>query len=108
MVDHLLYKPLHVLETTSGRIIECGECTRGVKAKKGKIREALWTPNFIGKCYRPKGMLQGGHHASPSLHWRRGHKRNQRYGEGNKLVKKIWIEPMLIGELHFKCNQLNR
>ena len=33
-----------------------------------------------------------GTHASPRLHWRRGHWRNTRTG------KKVWIDPMLVGD----------
>lgn len=34
---------------------------------------------------------------SKSTHWRRGHFRNQRHGEGNSLVKIKWIQPTLVG-----------
>ena len=33
----------------------------------------------------------------PSSHWRRGHFRTQRYGEGLKKRKVIWIEPVFVG-----------
>jgi hypothetical protein len=32
-----------------------------------------------------------------SLHWRRGHWRNQRFGEGRTQLKLLWIMPMLVG-----------
>lgn len=35
-----------------------------------------------------------------SLHWRRGHWRNQPYGEGRKLHRLRWIMPMLVGAKH--------
>lgn len=38
-----------------------------------------------------------GTHASPRLHWRRGHFRNQAYGVKHSERKVIWIEPTLIG-----------
>lgn len=31
-----------------------------------------------------------------SAHWRRGHFRNQPYGEGRKLRKPVWIQPILV------------
>ena len=31
------------------------------------------------------------------LHLRRGHARTQRYGQGRKKTKQIWIEPTLVG-----------
>jgi len=38
-----------------------------------------------------------GTHASPRLHWRRGHVRRQPYGTGRGQRKLIWIEPVLVG-----------
>ncbi len=38
-----------------------------------------------------------GEEKSKSAHWRRGHFRNQRYGQGNKEVKVKWIQPTLVG-----------
>lgn len=70
--------------------------------KDGKkiIRRALWKPNFIGEHFRvvyenqPTG---DGTHRSPYAHWRRGHWRNQRYGEKLSLVKRLWIQPVFVG-----------
>ena len=39
--------------------------------------------------------LNEGHHLK--THWRRGHWRNQAYGQGRELRKLIWIMPSLIG-----------
>jgi hypothetical protein len=56
-------------------------CQRPAKIKKGREREALWTPNFIGDNYRAARISatpgQGGSHGSPRMHWRRGHWANQ-------------------------------
>jgi hypothetical protein len=60
----------------------------------GKIPHA---PNWIGLNYRIKSEYQGGSHASPSLHWRRGHWREQAHGTGRALRKNVWIEPCVIG-----------
>lgn len=38
-----------------------------------------------------------GGHGRTSLHWRRGHWRNQAHGQGMTLRKLIWVMPMLIG-----------
>lgn len=43
-----------------------------------------------------RNSYQGGTHASPRLHLRRGHSREQRYGVGNGLMKLIFIEPTWI------------
>jgi len=93
----LLYKLFMVLQT-GGFITESIQ-ERREKGKPGerKHRAALWTPNFIGKGYQPRSEYKGGTHASPRLHWRRGHTRNQPYGPNNTLKKVIWIQPTLIG-----------
>jgi len=65
-------------------------------AKKGPTE--IWSPNVIGKHYRlPQPAYQGGTHASPRMHWRRGHFRSQPYGPQHTLRKQIWLEPVLIG-----------
>lgn len=43
---------------------------------------------------REHGVPEGTH-ASPVMHWRRGHYRRQRYGPGNSQFKTIVIEPVL-------------
>lgn len=37
-----------------------------------------------------------GTHTSPRPHWRKGHWRAQRHGEGNSLVKRIFIRPVFV------------
>lgn len=69
--------------------------------KDGKevIRRALWKPNFIGEHFRIQYEHKDaeGTHRSPHAHWRRGHWRNQRYGEKLSQVKRIWIQPVFVG-----------
>lgn len=38
----------------------------------------------------------GGEHASPKPHWRRGFYRRQHYGPGNSLVKRVFIKPVFV------------
>lgn len=80
---------------------ETGECLRAAKMKHGRERDALWAPNYVGRAYKTqradKGAGAGGTHASPRLHWRRGHMRKQLYGEKRALSKIIWLEPCLVG-----------
>lgn len=38
-----------------------------------KQKRETWTPNYLGKGYTIKRQHQGGTHASPNLHWRKGH-----------------------------------
>jgi hypothetical protein len=64
-----------------------------------KSRKELWTPNIIGRDYRYKTESSGsvGTHASPRIHWRRGHFRRQAIGAGYSEHKTVWIEPVLVG-----------
>lgn len=73
--------------------------SRPNKIKNGRIvKEALWNPNFIGRHYGAQREARNGQaHSSPHIHWRIGHMRRQRYGEGRTQVRVIWIKPVLVG-----------
>jgi hypothetical protein len=91
------------------QLVERGELSRRV-TKAGQTRE-FWTPNIIGGKYKLKREVpkivdgefvyevQDGHgtHASPRMHWRRGHHRFQACGAGRRERKEKWIEPTLVG-----------
>ena len=97
-VSALILKLLVVLNTRCN-LVEPAVCLRAARRHKGKTRGELWSPNFIGRNYRVlhETTAPVGTHATPRLHWRRGHLRNQAHGQGRTLRKLIWIEPMLIG-----------
>jgi hypothetical protein len=92
-------------------LVEKAQLLKRVPGKAGKPIREFWSPNIIGQKYKPKrevprvragqfefrGDKERGTHASPRLHWRRGHFRQQAYGEQRRLRKVIWIEPCLIG-----------
>jgi hypothetical protein len=71
---------------------------------KHVVRRALWKPNFIGERFKViyESVAPVGSHKSPHSHWRKGHWRNQRHGEKNTLVKRIWIKPVFVGLTHEK------
>ncbi len=74
-------------------LLERGKPT-GKAAKSGL---EFWTPNIIGKEYVLGGSKSGAHGGtSPRMHWRRGHMRQQPYGEGRNFRREQWIEPTLI------------
>lgn len=75
-------------------LLEKSTLIRKVPSKKGGEKE-FWTPNIIGKHYRMRREL-GGSHASPRMHWRRGHCRMQPYGHELSERKRIWLEPCLV------------
>ena len=65
--------------------------------KKAKNGAEFWTPNIIGRHYVfPGNGSHGRSGVSPRMHYRRGHMRQQAYGEGRSLRRAQWIEPMLI------------
>lgn len=93
---------LHLLMLTTARpemveepVVE--KKINGGKGHAGKIE--LWSPRWIGRGYKPphERASSGGHHASPEIHWRRAHWRNQAVGPGRKERKLTWIEMQLIG-----------
>lgn len=84
-------------------VIVNGTMARKPKEKKGRVISELWNPNLIGWNYRAKRDLSGGEggtHASPRMHWRRGTYRNQPYGQRpwteTTPKRLIWIEPVLV------------
>jgi hypothetical protein len=93
-----MLKLLVVLNTRSS-LIEYGSCERPQRFKHGRIRKReIWSPNLIGSQYRPTPAAESqGTHASPRIHWRRGHIRKQPHGPGRIERKLIWIEPVLVG-----------
>lgn len=73
------------------------------KAKQAKPgapqKRDLWSPRYLGrKLVRKHSEPQGGTHASPTTHWRRGVLRILRVEPGKpwKANKEIWIEPTLV------------
>ena len=54
-------------------------------------------PIWIGKDYKPRVVgRRSCSHASPWLHWRRGHWKRVPIGEGRRDRKWAWIEPTLV------------
>ena len=70
---------------------------RKAHTTKKHTRDELHGVRWLGQGYKRKGPPQGGHHASPNTHWRRGHFRHARVGPGRTVIKVVWIEPMLVG-----------
>lgn len=75
-----------------------------VKGRAKRVLEELWHPNLLGWDYKAQRVSpatgEHGTHASPRMHWRRGHMRNQPFGPKpwtEASPKRItWIEPVLI------------
>lgn len=102
--------------TARPNFITTGSQSRPMKIKHGRVRDEIWNPNLIGWNYQAKravpemptdasakdAMMQcePRSHASPRMHWRRGHMRNQPFGPKpwtETTPKRLtWIEPVLI------------
>jgi len=83
--------------TARPQLLTPARLIRQVRKKKRASIE-WWVPLLIGKDYRLSDRkLPAGTHASPRLHWRRGHFRMQAHGPHFSLRKQIWIEPVLVG-----------
>lgn len=74
-----------------------------VRARKGfgqnSPKKILSRPLWIGKGYTPvSGQSSGekGTHASPVVHWRRGHWKRIAMGKGRKERKWSWIPPTMV------------
>lgn len=78
-INVLLFKLLFVLNLRPG-LVEHGQLERPAKFKHGvQVRGELWSANVIGARYQI--ARQGtATHASPAVHWRRGHSTMQRIG----------------------------
>lgn len=103
--------------TAQPNFITNGTLARPEKRKRGRIAKTeLWNPNLIGwdyKAKRPAVTVTGeGTHASPRMHWRRGHMRNQPYGPKpwhETTPKRLtWIEPVLINAEDKEANAESR
>lgn len=89
--------------TARPQVVKLGGIQRPAKKKKGRILDELWHPNLIGWEYRAQRVGSTGEHgthASPRMHWRRGHMRNQPYGPKpwteTSPKRLTWIEPILV------------
>jgi len=74
----IVFSTLLAIEARPALVSEGRRVTTG---KRG--HREMWTPNVIGREYRiARESGEAGTHASPRLHWRRGHFRDQRHGPG--------------------------
>lgn len=79
------------------------QVTKGSKLKttrcKKNAREVteVWSPNVIGERFKVEQKNNAeGSHASPRMHWRRGHFRRQFFGKGRAERRTVWIRPMIV------------
>lgn len=99
-VSALMLKLLCVLNWREN-LIEPAHCIRPARIKGGVQRPALWAPNVIGRTYRPRRepATTAGTHASPRLHWRRGHAAFQVVGRREDLVPVALLPSIAKGEI---------
>jgi hypothetical protein len=89
-----------LVETTSTLVTSDNKGFGKISTREDRQR---WSPNWIGREYRIKTTTRAktttvdAKRTSPEIHWRRGHYREQPYGEKLSKKKTIWMEPVLIG-----------
>lgn len=88
---------LLIAMTAEPHFIERGVITRKAKTKGSRQIDELWSPNTVGFRYSHPEAPSDGTHASPRLHRRIGHFRDQHYGPANASVKRLWIKPVWVG-----------
>lgn len=93
---HWLAVKFLLLMTAEPGLVEAGTCQRKAREKHGKPLEALWSPNFLGRNYQHGRESLGGTHASPRLHFRRGHMHTVAHGKGRELRTVKWFRPLWV------------
>lgn len=99
-MGNLAVKLLLVLNSAPEYLERESSPARTAKISKGvEVKSELWNPNWLGRRYRAirdSAAPVDGTHASPVMHWRMGHMRNQPWGAGRAKRKLIWIQPVLV------------
>ena len=74
------------------------ETTRGSSQTPatGKAARRPCSPNWIGQTFKLAAPSLGGHHASPRMHWRRAHNRQQPFGPKLSMSRKIRVQAALV------------
>lgn len=77
--------------------VEAGSIVRQAKVKRGlTVQDELWSPNFLGRTYQHPGAALGGTHASPRVHFRRGHLHTVLHGPGKEKSRLQWFQPVWV------------
>lgn len=102
VAQSLMSLALRIVLVMSARpeLVEPGVQTGAQKKRGGAL--TYWTPTVVGRTYRTRidaGLPPVGSHASPRLHWRRGHYAAQPYGPQWSKRKIIWREPTIVGDV---------
>jgi hypothetical protein len=100
-VDNLLLQTLLYMQTPRQKAqLGGGESkTLGRQQKQGFGSESALTPIWIGAEYKQPAIRkphQGGSHASPQTHWRRGHYREVSISRGSEEKRLAWVRPTIV------------
>lgn len=91
-----------LLSMKSDVLVSGGDCiigavTEGKGEDKKIIKPSLFATRWVGEHFKhERGPSQGGTHASPEMHLRAGHWRDQPVGKGRSGIKQIWIKPVWV------------
>jgi hypothetical protein len=94
---HVITRVVYMMTISGGEFYMCKPSPKDATMNAKRIRKGK-KPLLEFRMITIDGSKSGlpstphGTHASPRLHWRRGHWRNIKTG------KKVWIDPMLVGD----------
>src|SRR5258708_24272934 len=73
---------LLLISVARPELLTGGEIVKRVKIKRGEGKREMWAPRWIGRDWKAEREIRSGtgSHASPRLHWRRGHYRRSVVG----------------------------
>lgn len=93
----LVFNILLILNSRPKLISSENDIPKNLQIPNQKIKiKPYATPLWIGLDYKIIKESVGSH-ASPTIHWRRGHIRNQAFGQNHSQHRIIWIEPTIVG-----------
>ena len=96
-ITRLIANAIMLINYQPSLITTQSSSSSGVGFSKKSSNEPM-PVRWLGKTFsndRTRSRSTGGH-ASPRSHWRRGHWHGYRCGEGRKVLKRKWIQPVYV------------
>lgn len=99
-LDNLILQTMLYMQTPKQKqALVLPDKTTAQHQTRGFDRSSAQEPIWIGADYKQsvvKKTHQGGTHASPTTHWRRGHWRLIPVNRDSEITKPVWIRPTIV------------